>query len=109
LQVYESRFGGTIRIAEFEQNTMTDKETTICLSVSHLLDFTAARLKPAASKPISPGDVENAVIDQLRAILHTPEIVVRTWRKARQMIADVSEAEVREALEQLALGRALPG
>jgi site-specific DNA recombinase len=58
----------------------------------------------AAPGPVSrlaAGDVERVVIDQLRAILRAPEIVVRTWRTARRQIDDVTEAEVRDALEQL--------
>jgi DNA invertase Pin-like site-specific DNA recombinase len=58
----------------------------------------------AASGPVSriaAGDVERAVIDQLRAILRAPEIIVRTWCAARRKIDTITEAEVREALEQL--------
>ncbi len=47
------------------------------------------------------GDIEAAVIDQLRVLLRSPEIVVATWRSARQKIDGLSEAEVRDALEQL--------
>jgi hypothetical protein len=42
-----------------------------------------------------------AVVDQLRGMLRAPEIVVRTLRVARQLMGDIKEAEVREALEQL--------
>jgi site-specific DNA recombinase len=58
----------------------------------------------AATGPVSriaAGDVERAVVDQLRAILRAPEIVVRTWRTARKAIDTITEAEVRGALEQL--------
>jgi hypothetical protein len=41
------------------------------------------------------------VVGQLRAILRAPEIIVRTWRAARRKIDNITEAEVREALEQL--------
>jgi site-specific DNA recombinase len=37
----------------------------------------------------------------LRGLLRGPEIIVRTWRAARQAIRDINEAEVREALERL--------
>ena len=47
------------------------------------------------------GEIENVVIDQLPGLLRAPEIVVRTWRAVRQLGEDISEAEVREALEQL--------
>ncbi len=60
--------------------------------------------RDAASCPIRrvpAGEIENAVIDQLRGLLRAPEIVVRTWRAARQIVGDISEAEVREALERL--------
>ena len=48
---------------------------------------------------VPAGEIENAVIDQIRALLRSPEIVVRTWRAARQTV-DITEAEVREALER---------
>ena len=50
---------------------------------------------------VPAGEIENAVIDQLRGLLRAPEIVVRTWRAARQSGENISEAEVREALERL--------
>jgi site-specific DNA recombinase len=56
---------------------------------------------PGPVSRIAAGDVERAVIDQLRAILRAPEIVVRTWRTARRKIDNITETEVREALEQL--------
>jgi hypothetical protein len=46
------------------------------------------------------GEIENAVVDQIRAVLRTPEIIVRTWRAARQIERHLTEAEVREALER---------
>jgi DNA invertase Pin-like site-specific DNA recombinase len=56
---------------------------------------------PGPVSRIAAGDVERAVVDQLRAILRSPEIIVRTWRKARLKIDTITEAEVRDALEQL--------
>jgi site-specific DNA recombinase len=50
---------------------------------------------------VAAAEIENAVVDQLRGMLRAPEIVVRTWRVARQLMGDIKEAEVREALEQL--------
>jgi len=55
-------------------------------------DATIARL-PA-------GEVEAAVIDQIRALLRSPEVVVATWRSARQEIETLTEADVRDALER---------
>jgi site-specific DNA recombinase len=50
---------------------------------------------------VAAAEIENAVIDQLRGLLRAPEIVVRTWKAARQTIADISESEVWESLERL--------
>ena len=47
------------------------------------------------------GEIEAAVIDQLRGIFRQPEIVVGTWRAARAEQEDVTEDEAREALLQL--------
>ncbi len=43
-------------------------------------------------------EIEAAVIGQVRALLQTPEIVVATWRKAKQTIKGLTEIQVREAL-----------
>ena len=50
---------------------------------------------------ISAGEIEAAVIDQVRALLRQPEVVIGTWRNAQAEAADLTEAETREALEQL--------
>ena len=60
--------------------------------------------RDAASCPIRrvpAAEIETAVIDQLRGLLRAPEIVVRTWRAARQTVGEISEGEVRDALERL--------
>jgi hypothetical protein len=51
----------------------------------------------AASGPAA--EIERAVIDQVRGILCSPEIIVRTWRFARQSLDGISEADVRQALD----------
>jgi hypothetical protein len=45
--------------------------------------------------------IEAAVVDQLRALLRQPEVVVGTWQAARAHGSNLSEAEAREALERL--------
>jgi DNA invertase Pin-like site-specific DNA recombinase len=57
-------------------------------------DACVVRRLPAA-------EIESAVIEQLRDLLRAPEIIVRTWRAARQSVEDLSESDVREALEGL--------
>ncbi|WP_075220685.1 recombinase family protein [Acuticoccus yangtzensis] len=50
---------------------------------------------------VPAGEVERAVVDQLRAIFRQPEIIVGTWREARKDDEDVTEAEVRNSLHSL--------
>ena len=50
---------------------------------------------------ISAGEIEAAVIDQVRALLRQPEVVIGTWRAAQGEAPDLTEAETRDALEQL--------
>jgi len=47
---------------------------------------------------IAAGEIEAAVIAQVRLLLTTPEIVVQTWRAARHTLDGLTETEVREAL-----------
>jgi hypothetical protein len=50
---------------------------------------------------VPAGEIERAVIMQVRQLLTTPEIVVRTWRAAREHDGIISEDEVRTALMDL--------
>lgn len=47
---------------------------------------------------VSAAEIETAVVDQVRALLRQPEIVVGTWRVARKDAPKLTEAETREAL-----------
>ena len=47
---------------------------------------------------VPAGEIEAAVIEQVRALLCEPEIVVATWRAARKEIDALTEAQVRDAL-----------
>ncbi|MHB0789644.1 recombinase family protein [Bradyrhizobium sp. 5.13L] len=49
------------------------------------------KLAPAA-------ELERIIIDQVRRLLQTPEIIVQTWRALRKQSENVCEAEVRSAL-----------
>jgi hypothetical protein len=49
------------------------------------------RLVPAA-------EIERIVLDQLRHLIRTPEVIVQTWRAARRLGREVLETEVRSAL-----------
>jgi site-specific DNA recombinase len=50
---------------------------------------------------VPAAEIEAVVTDQLRGVFRQPEIIVGTWRAAREEATDVTEAEVREALLQL--------
>lgn len=41
------------------------------------------------------------MIEQVRGLLRSPEIVVRTWHAARKSLDGLCEADVREALHRL--------
>jgi DNA invertase Pin-like site-specific DNA recombinase len=58
----------------------------------------------AGSCPIGrvpAGEIEAAVIDQLRAVFRQPEIVAGTWKAARDKDAGINEAETYAALTRL--------
>ncbi|MEC3862379.1 recombinase family protein [Mesobacterium sp. TK19101] len=50
---------------------------------------------------VPAGEIESAVVDQLRAVFRQPEIVAGTWKAARTHADDVTEAAARSALQQL--------
>ncbi len=58
----------------------------------------------AGSCPIGrvpAGEIEAAVIDQLRAVFRQPEIVAGTWKAASAHASDITEADARAALQQI--------
>jgi hypothetical protein len=50
---------------------------------------------------VSAAEIEAAVVDQVRALLRQPEIVVGTWLAARVDAPDMTEGETRDALHRL--------
>jgi site-specific DNA recombinase len=50
---------------------------------------------------VPAGEIEAAVIDQLRAVFRQPEILAGTWKAARAQDSDITEAEARQALQEL--------
>lgn len=49
-------------------------------------------------KLVPAAELERIIIDQVRLLLQTPEVIVQTWRALRKQTVEVSEAEVRSAL-----------
>jgi hypothetical protein len=52
---------------------------------------------PVARVPAA--EIEKLVIDQIRPLLLSPEIIVQTWRSARKSITGLTESEVLIALQ----------
>ncbi len=56
--------------------------------------------RPAIAR-VPAGEIEAAVVAQVRALLRQPEMVVGTWRAARTTAPEVTEQEVLLALERI--------
>jgi site-specific DNA recombinase len=51
---------------------------------------------PAQQVPAA--EIERIVLDHVRLLMQTPEVIVQTWRAARQQRHDVTESDIRTAL-----------
>ncbi len=49
---------------------------------------------------VSAAEIERAVVDQVRALLRQPEVVIGTWLAGRAEAPGLTEADTREALER---------
>ena len=49
-------------------------------------------------RQVPAAEIERIVVDQIRSLLQTPEIIVQTWRAARKTDTHLPESEVRAAL-----------
>jgi site-specific DNA recombinase len=47
---------------------------------------------------VPAAEIERIVLDQIRTLLQTPEIIVQTWRATRKQDREVAESDVRNAL-----------
>jgi len=56
---------------------------------------------PDIVRRIAAAEIEQVVLAQIRALVRQPEVIVGTWRAARAEAPDVTEAEIRDALENL--------
>ena len=50
---------------------------------------------------VPAGEIENAVVNQLRGMLRAPEVIIATWLSARPELGELSEDGVREVLAGL--------
>jgi hypothetical protein len=67
--------------------------------ISHRILKAGATGAPISRVPA--GEIETVVVDQVRAMLRAPEVVIATWRSARPEIEGLPEGEVRAALAGL--------
>lgn len=49
-------------------------------------------------RQVPPAEIERIVIDQIRSLLQTPEVIVQTWRAACKTDKGLPENDVRTAL-----------
>jgi hypothetical protein len=49
-------------------------------------------------RQVPAAEIERIVIDQIRSLLQTPEVIVQTWRAARKTDKNLAENDVRTAL-----------
>jgi len=49
-------------------------------------------------RQVPAAEIERIVLDQVRTLLQTPEVIVQTWRTVRKQRQDVTESEIRSAL-----------
>jgi DNA invertase Pin-like site-specific DNA recombinase len=50
--------------------------------------------------PVPAGEIDRIVLEQVRHLIRSPEVVVQTWRAARRLGREVTEGEVRSALTE---------
>ena len=55
---------------------------------------------PTIVRRIAAAEIEPVVMAQVRALIRQPEVIVGTWQAARAEAPDLTEDEVRTALEQ---------
>lgn len=55
---------------------------------------------PCPIKRVPAGQIEDAVLSQIRTLVQSPEIVVATWRAARQTNKGLTERHVRDDLQR---------
>src|SRR5262249_47406963 len=49
---------------------------------------------------VPSAEIEEAVVGQVRALIHTPEMIVRTMAAAQELDATMTEADVRNAITE---------
>jgi site-specific DNA recombinase len=49
-------------------------------------------------RQIPAAEIERIIIEQIRSLLQTPEVIIQTWRAARKTDKGITESEVRGAL-----------
>jgi hypothetical protein len=75
------------------------KQNGYCVAQAVLKDQDATI--PDIVRRIAAAEIEQVALAQVRALVRQPEVIVGTWRAAREEAPDVTEAEIHDALEHL--------
>jgi site-specific DNA recombinase len=51
-------------------------------------------------RQVPAAEIERIVLDQIRILLQTPEVIIQTWRAARKQRKEITENDVRTALTE---------
>lgn len=57
--------------------------------------------KSCLVRSVAAGEIETVVVQQVRTILRSPEVVVKTWRSGKANGVEIQERDVTEALQKL--------
>ncbi|MBF0176477.1 MAG: recombinase family protein [Magnetococcales bacterium] len=57
--------------------------------------------KTCAICSVAANEIESVVVQQVRTVLRSPEVVVKTWRAGRRAGTEIQERDVTEALQRL--------
>jgi site-specific DNA recombinase len=49
-------------------------------------------------RQVPAAEIERVVLDQVRMLIQTPEVIIQTWRAARKQSPNINESDVRSAL-----------
>jgi len=89
-------FGPTGRAMSPTQTRKKGRQYRYYMSTDALKHGAAAATAPR----ISAGVIEGAVIEQIKLLLRSPEIVVATWQQVRGQDRTITENDVRDALHR---------
>ncbi len=88
-------------------SAMTPVHTTKCQGKKRYRYYAATgykqgRCKECPTKQINAGEIERHVLQHIQTVFATPEMILDTWKAAKQIDDTVTDNEVRQALTNIA-------